>query len=165
MRLKLWPRSANSSRPEMAMRWDRSPSASARVPRKSSASGARKPLQQQHHQRERQQNGEDRMDLADRSSRLRSRAASASILIDLGGLVGDRDLDQLVELLVDAAFRAARAASTRRRRGVRGCAIARPRRAGPSACWNSFLMASRRSSSADSVRRSVGGDHGELLSG
>ena len=39
------------------------------------------------------------------SSRLKSLAASASILTDLGGLVGDGDLDELVQLLVDASFK------------------------------------------------------------
>ena len=111
------------------MRWERSPSASLPVPRISSASGARKPAQQQHHQRERGEDGQRGMDLADA---LEPAQELRRVGIDpdhLGGLVGDADLDQLVELLVDAALEQIDQPSARRRRDGRGCATARPRRA------------------------------------
>ncbi len=62
------------------------------------------PLQEQHHQSQRHQNGDDRMDLTDPLEPAQQPRRVGVDPIDLGGLVGDRDLDQLVELLVDAAL-------------------------------------------------------------
>ena len=99
-----------------------------------------------------------------RSSRLNSCAASASILIDLGGLVGDADLDQLVQLLVDAAFEQSRSAFARRRRGGRGCATARPRRA-DRACAEIRCLICVEPVELGGFRHLafLGADHGELF--
>ena len=104
MRLKLWPRSANSSRPEIAMRWDRSPSASLPVPRNSSASGARKPRNSSSTSASVVEHGERGVDLADALEPAQQLCGVGVDPDHLGGLVGHADLDQLVELLVDAAF-------------------------------------------------------------
>ena len=61
-------------------------------------------MQQQHDERERDENGDDRMHLADL---LEPAQQSRGIGIDpvhLRGLVGHGNLDQLVQLLIDAAF-------------------------------------------------------------
>ena len=74
------------------------------MPRKSSASGARRPLQQEADQRERGEDGERGMDLADALEPAQELRRVGVDPDHFGGLVGDADLDQLVQLLVDAAF-------------------------------------------------------------
>ena len=104
MRLKLWPRSANSSRPEMAMRWERSPSASFERAAQELGERSAQAAQQQDHERKSGENGERRMDLAHALEPAQELGRVGIDPDDLGGLVGNADLDQLVELLVDAAF-------------------------------------------------------------
>ena len=98
-----------------------------------------------------------------RSSWLSSLAGVGVDPHDLGGLVGDRDIDELVQLLVDAALE-------QRDQG-------RPGDVGPAAApqlldlgklvegmLNSCLMASSRSSSCGFDAPLVGADHGRARS-
>ena len=85
------------------MRCERSPSASLAVPRNSSASGERKPATGDD-QREGGEDGERRMDLADTFEPAQELRRVSIDPDHFGSLVGNGDLDQLVELLVDAAF-------------------------------------------------------------
>ena len=78
------------------------------------------PLKEQHHQRERDQDGKGRMNLTDPLKPAQQPRGIGIDPDDLGGLVGDRDLDQLVQLLVDAALEQ----SEQRRPGDIGAAAA-----------------------------------------
>jgi hypothetical protein len=62
------------------------------------------PLQEQHYEGQRQQNGDDGMDLTDPLEPAQEPRRVGVDPINLGGLVGDSDLDKLIELLVDAAL-------------------------------------------------------------
>ena len=74
------------------------------MPRRQLGERRPEPLQQQHDERESDQNGDHRMDLADPLELAQQPRGVGVDPHHLGGLVGDRDLDELVQLLVDAAL-------------------------------------------------------------
>ncbi len=104
MRLKLRPRSANSSLAGDGNAMRQVAFGKLRSPAQKLGQGGAQAAQQQDRQRQRGENGERGVDLADALEPVQELCSIGIDSHDFGGLVRHGDFDQLVELLIDAVF-------------------------------------------------------------